>query len=323
MILRHCNYINYSAFFETWKGEKLMAFRNIFIGNPVDLTIKNERLLVKQDKDYFIPLEDINSIVIESNAVNISTYTLAKLIQHKVAIIICDEKHLPCGMITPIFQHSRPLKVIKKQLSISKPLMKKMWQSIIKQKILNQSKCLSLSQFNGAEKLSGMSARVLSGDTSNVEAQAAGFYFRCLFGNKFTRDIDCLANAALNYGYAIIRACIARDLAAHGFETSIGIFHHNELNSFNLADDFIEPFRPIVDLFVVSNINYDEESQLTRTVKQRIYNILNCLIILDGKKYNVSTAITNCIISLIQSMNSNKDVLKLPELIALEEYRHE
>ncbi|MNT26126.1 CRISPR-associated endonuclease Cas1 [compost metagenome] len=162
---------------------------------------------------------------------------------------------------------------------------------------------------------------VNSGDSNNVEARAAAMYFRLLFGKNFNRDTECIENASLNYGYSIVRGMIARTLIMYGFEPALGIFHHNQLNNFNLADDLIECFRPVVDLFVINNVNFNKQ-YLQPEDKQKIYNVINCLVIIDGKKFNIQGAIEYMIKSFSTSMNKNENLIKLPYLIAIEEYRY-
>ena len=299
-----------------------MAFRNVYIENDVQMKIKNEQLVIrKETEEYTMPLEDINSICIESQRSNITTYTLKKCIEHDIILYVCDEKHLPTGVLVGMNNYSRQLKNIKLQIDMSKPLMKRIWQNIIQVKIQNQAECLRQLEKGGADLLDRMSESVTSGDTENVEARAANLYFRCLFGKTFNRKIDCIENAALNYGYAIVRGIIARTLIMYGFEPAIGIFHHNQLNNFNLADDLIECFRPVVDLYVMSNIDFSN-SELDSLNKKVLYNVVNTLVLIDGKKFNISGAIEYMIKSLSTSMNKNQNLIKVPYLICLEEYRY-
>lgn len=299
-----------------------MAFRNIYVENDVHLKIKNEQLVVtKEEQEHTIPLEDINSICIESQKTVITTYTLKKFIQHDIVLYVCDEKHLPTGLLVGMNNYSRQLKNIKLQINASKPLNKRIWQEIVKQKIFNQSECLKFSNKSGSEALKEMIKGINSGDNTNVEARAANFYFRNLFEKTFNRSVPCKENAALNYGYAIIRGMIARTLIMYGFEPAIGIFHHNELNNFNLADDFIEPFRALVDLYIIKNIDLSID-ELTTKDKKKIFDIVNCLVLIDNKKFNVQGAIEYMIKSYSTSMNKNQNVLKLLQLIDLEIYRY-
>ncbi len=294
----------------------------MYLQNDVHLKIKNEQLVVKEtDDEITIPLEDLNSVCIESLRSIISTYTLKKFIEHDVIVYVCDEKHLPTGVLIGTNNYSRQLKNIKKQIEMSKPLTKRIWQDIIKVKIQNQAKCLKELDIKEYTKLEEMVIGITSGDKNNVEAKAASLYFKLIFGKEFNRDLECIQNAALNYGYAIIRGMIARTLVMYGFEPSIGIFHHSQLNNFNLADDFIECFRPIVDLYVLTKVNLNDDI-LTPENKKEIFKIVNCLVLIDGKKFNIQGAIEYMIKSFSTSMNRKENLIKLPNLIKLEEYRY-
>lgn len=299
-----------------------MAFRNVYLQNDVYLKIKNEQLVIrKTDDEITIPLEDLNSVCIESLQTAITTYTLKKFIEHDIIVYVCDEKHLPTGVIIGTNNYSRQLKNIKMQVEMSRPLMKRIWQDIVKVKILNQAMCLKVLNIQDYLKLEQMIIGITSGDKNNVEAKAASLYFKLLFGSRFSRNLDCIQNAALNYGYAILRGMIARTLVMYGFEPSIGIFHHSQLNNFNLADDFIECFRPLVDLYVLTNIDLTQD-ELTSGNKKEIYKIINCLVLIDGKRFNVQGAIEYMIKSFSTSINKNENLIKLPYLIGLEEYRY-
>ena len=300
-----------------------MAFRNLYIQSDVHLKIKNEQAFVqKNEESYTVPLEDINCICIESQRTNISTYALKKFIEHDIVLYICDEKHLPTGILIGTNNYSRQLKNIKMQFECSKPLNKRIWQDIINVKVRNQSETLRILNNNdNYKRLLDMQKGITSGDSNNVEAKAASFYFRENFGNTFNRKIDCIENACLNYGYAIVRGMIARTLIMYGFEPAIGIFHHNQLNNFNLADDFIECFRPIVDLYVLKNCDLSQKYLLSKD-KQKIFNIVNTLVLIDGKKFNMQGAIEYMIKSYSTSINKKENLIKLPYLIELEEYRY-
>ena len=299
-----------------------MAFRNIYIQNDVYLKIKNEQLLINRNgEEHTIPLEDINSICIENQRTSITTYALKKFIEHDIIVYICDEKHLPTGVLLGTNNYSRQLKNLKMQFEIPKPLIKRIWQDIIKTKVRNQAECLKILGIEGYKQLDDMIVGITSGDTNNVEAKAASQYFKSLFGRTFNREIDCIENAALNYGYSILRGMIARTLIMYGFEPAIGIFHHNQLNNFNLADDFIECFRPVVDLYVLNKINLRNKCLIPEE-KQKLYNVINCLVLIDGKKFNIQGAIEYMVKSFSTSINQKENYIKLPYLIAIEEYRY-
>lgn len=299
-----------------------MSFRNIYIQNDVHIKIKNEQLLVTKDNNsQTIPLEDINSICIESQMTTITTYTLRKFIEHDIVVYVCDGKHLPTGILIGTNNYSRQLKNIEMQFNMSKPLNKRIWKDIVSVKVKNQSECLKQIGRTSYIKLEEMIKGVTSGDSKNVEAKAAAFYFKEMFDRTFNRNIECIENAALNYGYSIVRGMIARTLIMYGFEPAIGIFHHNQLNNFNLADDLIECFRPVVDLYVYTYVDF-RKKYLTSEEKAKIYNVVNCLVLIDGKKFNIYGAIEYMIKSYSTSLNKRENLIKLPYLIEMEQYRY-
>ena len=298
-----------------------MAFKNLFIESNVRLSVKNEQLVVLNNEEHTIPLEDINSICIDSLRTNITTYTLNKIVEHDIILYVCDEKHLPKGMLLSVNNYSRKLRNLKRQIEMPKPVLKRMWQSIVMQKIENQALVLKeLEYYDSYKELKLISNKVLSGDSTNMEAVAAAIYFKTIFGKDFSRKNADLYNSCLNYGYAIVRGMISRSLVMYGFEPALGIFHHNQLNAFNLADDIIEWFKPLVDLYVLKNVTIKDE--LDSDTKRVIYNLINILILIDGKSYNIQTAIENVVKSLATSFENKSNDIKLPVLNGLKEYRY-
>ena len=298
-----------------------MEFRNIFIANQARVCIEKSCLVIEREKKTSFPLEDIASVLIESGQVLITSYTLQKMCEYGIVMFVCDSKHMPSGYISPMNCYHRQKKLIHKQINLSKPLAKQLWKDITTKKIQNQAKCLEILGIPGYERLNEFSSNVLSGDTTNLEAGAAAAYFPLLFGKGFTRGADNISNAALDYGYAILRGFVARNLVVHGLEPCLGIHHHNELNNFNLADDIIEPFRPIVDLTVASTGFSGEE--LLPWMKQSLFNVSNYMMKMEEKNLRVAMAIEECVISLAQSILNDENQISIPQLIKLEEYRYD
>lgn len=183
-----------------------------------------------------VPIEDICSVLLESRQIQISAAALECLAVSGITVFFCDEKHLPSAQILPMNQFSRQRKMLYAQFELSRPIQKQLWKCIVQQKIKNQAACLRLSGKSGFEELEAMIPMVRSGDVTNVEAQAAAFYFPHLFHPDFTRGDICLQNATLNYGYAILRGAIARNLVMHGLEPCIGLQHH--IRNFLLKDGY-------------------------------------------------------------------------------------
>lgn len=299
-----------------------MAFRNIIVESPAAISLRREQLIVRTDSEHSVPIEDISALLLESRQTTITTAALSRLGQCGCAVFICDEKHLPCAVLTPYQQHSRGLPVVRMQIAMTEPAKKRLWQSIVKAKIENQAICLQLTEHTAeADTLRAMIDRVRSGDSENVEATAAQLYFPALFGQSFTRGEENGVNAGLNYGYAVLRGCIARHLAVYGFLPSLGLHHRSTLNAFNLADDLIEPFRPVIDLLMSRSIAAEDE--LTPPQKRLLFNCLN-LDILSGKQHHsVSYAVERLVQSLGRAMERPETKLTLPTLLESEQHRYE
>ena len=300
-----------------------MSWRSVIITQPTKLSVKNRQLKITQDEEYSIPMEDISSIVLETPQINISSKVMSLMAENKIVMYSCDDKHIPNGIFIPFAPHSRQLKTLKNQLECSERFNKRCWQKIVIKKVLNQSRVLKLSEKNiMGEHLENIAKKVNSGDTTNMEAIAAKGYFSTLYGKGFNRNYDNIYNAALNYGYSIIRGAIARTIVSYGYMPSIGIHHKSELNNYNLADDFIEPFRPIVDLWVKLNIN--EEIEFDKYVRANLVNLLNVNVRIQGKLQSVNNAINIMIASYTTAINQ-KDYkkLELPEVLPLEIHCYE
>lgn len=297
-----------------------MGYINIFLSSPCKVTIKNKQLTIQGEGRETIPLEDVNSLMIETQECNITSYALQSLAKENVAVFVCDKSHTPNGIILPFGSYYRQLKVIKEQLKVSKPLHKQLWQSIIKQKICNQAEVCRLA--NIPSNLLELHKQVNSGDTANIEAVAANIYFKLLFGRDFGRQKECGINACLNYGYAIVRGLIARTLVAHGFLPCLGIHHINEFNNFNLADDIIEPYRPIVDLIVYNNLD-SIETTLTTQMKRNLFGIVNNDVLINGQVHSVSYAVELTVQSLLACYSNTEQKLLLPKILPINQHSYE
>ncbi len=299
-----------------------MAFRNIIVESPAHISVKNKQLIIKTDGEHSLAVEDISALLLESRQSTVTTAALSLLGQCGCAVFVCDEKHMPCAVLTAYSQHSRQLAVAASQLSLGEVLKKRLWQSIVIAKINNQAECLRLcGKESAAEGLKAIAASVRSGDSGNAEAFAAARYFPALFDKGFTRAANNGINSALNYGYAVLRGCMARYLASYGFLPMLGLHHKSELNSFNLADDMMEAFRPVVDLLAFTL--FDADDILTPEKKRLLFNCLNLDILSGGQKHSVSYAMERAVQSLQRSMNRGECGLILPELLPLSQHRYE
>lgn len=296
-----------------------MSWQVIGISNPAQLSLKDHQLLVKQDDAVSLPIEDIDALILDSYGITFTANLMTELSNSGTTVVVCDEKHLPASVILPYSQHSRQAKVSRQQLVMSQPLRKQLWQKIITQKITNQADVLERFGFE-ANNLRQMTKIIKSGDNDNRESQAAREYFSKLLDDT-TRRKPMWHNAALNYGYAMVRSHIARHIAARGLVASQGIFHHSELNSFNLADDIIEPFRPVVDEYILSNIAPfhigEQDASLTKSDRQNIIDILNYSVIINSRKYSIKHAVECTIESFVQAIETREaSDLSLPSLVS-------
>lgn len=297
-----------------------MGYRSVVITNPATLTFKNNRLVIETWEKNEIPLEDIRCLMLESSRVTLTSALIARLGEAGVAVYACDGQHLPRCVFQPVNSHSRQLKQLRLQLAQTLPAQKRLWRQIVQAKIANQARCLAqCGQDTVAEHLRGMVPRVRAGDPDNLEGQAAARYFKALFGKDFTRTQDNAHNAVLNFGYAVFRGYIARTLAVYGLEPCLGIHHASELNNFNLADDLLEPFRPLVDLY--SAVNTEESTLLTTGEKAALLDLTNTQILSGGEKHAAAYAVERLVQSLLGCYNKQRAELLLPELLRLK--RHE
>ena len=271
-----------------------MAWRVVSIENPAQLSLRDNRIVIKQDEEVSLPLEDIDTLLLDNYAISISANLLSELSRNKVTTILCDDKHLPASILVPFSQHSRQAKVSRAQLSITEPLRKNLWRNIVIQKINNQAKVLEKFDYiHESENLKSLAKTVRTDDSDNRESVAARSYFAILLDDA-TRRKPMWHNSALNYGYAIVRSSLAKSLAARGLVLSQGIFHHNELNSFNLVDDIIEPFRPAVDEYILKTVALrrigDNDASLNRNDRAMILDILNQNVIINDRQFSTKIA---------------------------------
>lgn len=265
-----------------------MSFRTVVISNQSKLSYKNRFLVVKQDNDEkYVHLSEIDTIIVDSIAVSISTYLLKELSDSKINIIFCDEKHNPFGELSSYYSSHNTSKKIQKQINWLKENKDKMWQNIIKNKIINQALMMKKINSNKYELLLSYIEDVLSADKTNREGHAAKVYFNELFGKDFVRNETDNINAALNYGYAILLSTINKEVISNGYLTQMGIHHKNEFNEFNLSCDLMEPFRIVIDNFVY----YNQEKELNTEFKLDIVNIFNSRYTYENKKYTLKDII--------------------------------
>lgn len=307
-----------------------MAFRSVRFSKPTDLSVRYDQLHIKQgEKELSVPLEDIATITLEDPAIRLSSHVLQKAAEHGIVIIGCDQTRMPSGIYQSYYTHSRQLSVLQMQLQMSKPFRKRCWQSVVQNKIMNQAKCCDLAGLDStASELRQIADSVGSGNPTNREAYAARIYFMALFSKTFRRRTSSdWRNAALNYGYAILRSGVARSISQYGFIPALGIHHCNELNAFNLVDDLFEPFRPIADyqVYLISEqSDFQFDHGLTSEMKNTLTRLLHVSIRLNGEECSVLHAIDLMVKSFVTAGRANQtELLRLPELLDLKPHSYE
>ena len=296
----------------------MSAWRTILVTKPCRLSMKNLQLLYepKDEESITVPLDDITVIVLENNQASMTVALLSMCAEKNIALFTCDNYHMPNGLFTPFHQHSRLSQVAHLQREMKLPLKKQLWQKIIIQKITNQSQLLEYFKKDNLQ-LRLLTDKVKSGDSENLEALAARRYWSLLF-DDFRREQKSQGprNVALNYGYAILRGAVARSLVAYGLLPTFGIFHHSELNAYNLADDMIEPLRPMVDM-VVKKLEIEDELDvhLGISVKSALLNVLVMQIKLESENVtvlNICDVMAHSFVNAVKNNDATK--LKLPRL---------
>lgn len=300
-----------------------MVWRSVVISKPAKLRREHFSLVVEQEQAARVPFEDIAVIVLNHREITLTHPVLSACGEYGIGLFATGDNHQPSGVFLPFLTHSRATRMQRMQLDIDKPSAKRAWAEVVKVKIANQAACLRLARLGDHERLDSYSRRVRSGDTENMEAQASAYYFPQLFGSGFHRAQERWSNAALDYGYAVLRGAIARGLVAHGFLPSIGLFHRSEQNAFNLADDVIEPFRPLVDLYVIKQLNaeIDTDRELSPADKVALVGLLNVDVGMPRGEMSVLSAIEQSIASLVRVYEGGGEtLLELPRLIGLRQH---
>lgn len=299
-----------------------MVWRSVMISRPAKLRREHYSLAIEQEETAFVPFEDIAVIVLNHREITLTHPVLSACAEYGIGLYATGHNHQPAGVFLPFLSHSRTTRMMRKQLDIARPTAKQTWATIVRRKIENQAACLRLCGKNGVDRLESYARRVRSGDPENLEGQAAAFYFVQLFGQEFHRAEEHWANAALDYGYAVLRGAIARGLVAHGLHPTVGLFHDSEQNAFNLADDLIEPFRPLVDLHVAKR-PATTEGDLIPADKSALVALLNIDVAMPQGRMSTLSAIEYAAESLVRVYEEDARELDLPVLIGLQPHRLE
>lgn len=309
-----------------------MIKKTLYFGNPAYLSLRNAQLVIKlpevvkndtlpehfkQKAEVTKPIEDIGVIVLDNKQITITSGLLEVLLENNCAVITCDSKSMPVGLMLPLYGNTTQNERFRHQLGASIPLMKQLWQQTIKVKIENQAAVLKKCADGEIRCMKIWASEVKSGDPENMEARAAAYYWKNLFPiDSFTRDRNGIPpNNLLNYGYGILRAVVARSLVASGLLPTWGIHHHNRYNAYCLADDIMEPYRPYVDELVYNIVVSGADCEfLTKELKAKLLTIPTLDVIVSGKRSPLMVAVGQTTASLYKCFSGELRKIAYPEI---------
>lgn len=310
-----------------------MIKKVLCFSNPAYLSLLNEQLVLKlpeveknatlnssfkQNATRSIPIEDIGVVVLDHKQITLTQGLLEGLLENNCAVITCDSRHLPVGLMLPLEGNTIQNERFRSQLDASLPLKKQLWQQTVQCKIRNQAAVLQRVYKETADNMLAWAQSVKSGDSSNLEGRAAAFYWKQVFVDSpgFIRGrIGEPPNNLLNYGYAIVRAIVARALVSSGLLPTLGIHHHNRYNAYCLADDIMEPYRPYVDIKVLEILELGiEHDELTKECKQILLSIPVMDVTINGQTSPLMLAVSQTTASLVKCFNGESRKIIYPEL---------
>ena len=313
-----------------------MIKKTLYFGNPAYLSLRMQQMVIKQPeiekqkdlpdtiKESAIvtrPIEDIGIVVLDNRQITLTQGLLEALLENNCAVITCDSDRMPVGLMLPLCGNTIQSERFRCQIAASQPLRKQLWQQTIKAKISNQARVLSVCSQVEVGCMQRWGEDVKSGDTGNLEARAAAYYWKNFFSpfpalRDFTRDRDGTPpNNLLNYGYAILRAVVARALVTSGMLPTLGIHHHNRYNAYCLADDIMEPFRPYVDelVFDIVKKHAGETPELANDIKAQLLSIPTLDVVIAGKRSPLMVGVAQTTASLYKCFSGEQRRIAYPE----------
>ncbi|MBQ6194964.1 MAG: type II CRISPR-associated endonuclease Cas1 [Prevotella sp.] len=310
-----------------------MIKKTLCFSNPAYLSLKDAQLViklpeiinakglpevVKNQGELTRPIEDIGVVVLDNKQITITSGALEALLENNCAVITCDSRSMPVGLLLPLTGNTTQSERFRDQIGASLPLRKQLWQQTIQYKIRNQAKVLGLYTDAEVKCMQVWANEVRSGDPDNLEARAAVYYWKVLFGRieGFIRDREGIPpNNLLNYGYAILRAVVARSLVASGLLPTLGIHHHNRYNAYCLADDIMEPYRPYVDQLVYNIVEqYGDDIEISKDIKSELLAIPTLDVVIGGKRSPLMVGVSQTTASLYKCFSGELRKIAYPEL---------
>lgn len=308
-----------------------MIKKTLYFGNPAYLSLKNKQLVIKlpevekndqlpseikKESIRTIPIEDIGVLIIDNGRITITQGVIEALLENNSALVTCDNTRMPIGLMLPLSGNKTQTERFRDQINATLPLKKQLWQQTVQSKIRNQAYVLSNKNNSIVDNMYAWASEVKSGDPDNYEARAAVYYWANIFNEieGFYRDREGIPpNNLLNYGYAILRAVVARSLIASGLLPTLGIFHRNKYNAYCLADDIMEPYRPFVDKLVCETVAKGNDiKELTQETKFKLLNIPVIDVIMDGQRSPLMNAVGKTTSSLYKCFAGKVRKIKYP-----------
>lgn len=298
-----------------------MIKRTLYFGNPAYLSLKLGQLVVRlPDEDASaaktIPVEDIGIVVMDNKRITITQGLIEALLENNCAVLSCDSSHLPVGLMLPLCGNTIQNERFRHQIDASLPLKKQLWQQTIQAKISNQAAVLEYATGEIHKNMLVWANNVRSGDVENMEARAAVYYWKTLFGDDgFVRGREeDEPNNLLNYGYAVLRAIVARALVSSGLLPTLGIHHHNRYNAYCLADDVMEPYRPYVDRIIYDIVQSTSQLELDREMKAKLLSVATCEVMINGKRSPLMVAVSLTTASLARCFDGEAKKISYPDM---------
>lgn len=296
--------------------------RTLIVHTGERLTKRDNWLVLQSEEtEKRVPIDDLFCVVIDNPRIVMSAALLTAVTGVGAHVLLCDEKHLPVSILCPQAGYYRPYRILELQLLMDEDFRDTLWALIVQAKLQNQAKALAIARCQDKKRLrriKQLAEQVQPGDRGNCEGIGAKMFFRLMYGANFIRMQDDGINAALNYGYTIIRSTMAKLLCAHGLNTVLGIHHINTANYFNLADDMMEPWRPLADLW--ADLHHEEllEGRLTKEQRTELIGLMNRIVLFSGKRMKARSAMDRCVASLVAGIEKKEpECLRFPELLPL------
>ncbi|MCC8146248.1 MAG: type II CRISPR-associated endonuclease Cas1 [Bacteroidales bacterium] len=310
-----------------------MIKKTLYFGNPAYLSITNKQMIIKlpevesadvpvsfkEQSKKSIPIEDIGVVILDNKRITITHGLIEALLDNNVALVTCDSSRMPVGLMLPLQGHSTQTEHFREQIEATQPLKKQLWQQTVKAKVKNQATLLESKRNMDATPMFKWVDEVKSGDPDNYEAQAAAYFWMNIFPDipDFRRNREGIPpNNLLNYGYAILRAVIARAIVSSGMLPSLGIFHRNKYNAYCLADDMMEPYRPIVDKVVIDIVDSGADlSELNTELKQALLSIPVQDVMMNGLRRPLLVAASQTAASLYKCFSGELRKIVYPDIM--------